>query len=147
MKSSYNNLVKNTTPTLLLMLALSLAGGYLYFFTDSNVFWPGYISMIIFYGLIFFMGTYAANAKQAKDADDVMLAGRGIPMWIGIFTMSATWVGGGYINGAAGFTYDSNYGLTWVPAPSGYGLTLVFEGRFLARTVRRLRFRTALDHI
>lgn len=28
-----------------------------------------------------------------------MLAGRNIGMFVGIFTMTATWVGGGYING------------------------------------------------
>src|SRR5690625_6334784 len=130
MKPSNNSFLKNTTPTLLLMLALSLAGGYLYFFSDSNVFWPGYITMIIFYGLIFFMGTYAAFAKQAKNADDVMLAGRGIPMWIGIFIMSATWVGVGYIICDAEFTYDSNFFLTCVQVPWGYGLSLGSEGLF-----------------
>lgn len=140
-----HNILKNMKPTLLLMLALSLAGGYLFFFTDTDVFWPGFITMIIFYGVIFFMGTYAASIRKAKDADDVMLAGRGIPLWVGIFTMSATWVGGGYINGAAEFTYDSNYGLTWVQAPWGYGLSLVFGGLFFARKMRRFRFRTILD--
>src|SRR5699024_10765787 len=133
MKPSKNNFLKNTTPTLLLMLALSLAGGYLYFFTESNVFCPGYITMIIFYRLICFMRTYAANAKLAKNEDDVMLAERRITMWIGIFTMSASWVGGGYLNGAAEFTYDSDYGLTWVQAPWGYDLSLVFAGLLFAR--------------
>ena len=30
-----------------------------------------------------------------------MLAGRNIGMFVGVFTMTATWVGGGYINGTA----------------------------------------------
>ena len=39
--------------------------------------------------------------KGLSDTDDLMLAGRDINYFIGIFTMTATWVGGGYINGAA----------------------------------------------
>lgn len=112
--------IKTLLPTIYLMLALSLAGGYLYLFTDSPVFWPGFIAMIFFYGLIFYMGTYAASMRQSgSGADDILLAGRNIPLWIGIFTMSATWVGGGYINGAAEYTYDTNQGLMWVQAPWG----------------------------
>src|SRR5690606_1166799 len=93
--------LEHLLPTLCLMLALTLAGCYLYFFTDSPVFWPGFITMMFFYGLIFYMGTYVARLRQSGNADDVMLAGRSIPLWLGVFTMSSTWVGGGYINGAA----------------------------------------------
>lgn len=138
--------IKTLLPTIYLMLALSLAGGYLYLFTDSPVFWPGFIAMIFFYGLIFYMGTYAASMRQSgSGADDILLAGRNIPLWIGIFTMSATWVGGGYINGAAEYTYDTNQGLMWVQAPWGYGLSLIIGGLFFARKMRRFRFKTILD--
>ncbi|MCK0191208.1 sodium:solute symporter family protein [Arenibacter sp. F20364] len=137
--------IKTLRPTLYLMLALTLAGGYLYLFTDSPVFWPGFIAMIFFYGLIFYMGTYAATQRHSGGADDILLAGRKIPLWIGVFTMSATWVGGGYINGAAEYTYDSNFGLMWVQAPWGYGLSLIIGGLFFARKMRRFRFKTILD--
>ena len=46
--------------------------------------------------------TGAEVAEQGmSDSDDLMLAGRDINYFVGIFTMTATWVGGGYINGAA----------------------------------------------
>ncbi len=137
--------LEHLLPTLCLMLALTLAGCYLYFFTDSPVFWPGFITMMFFYGLIFYMGTYVARLRQSGNADDVMLAGRSIPLWLGVFTMSSTWVGGGYINGAAEYTYDTDYGLTWVQAPWGYGLSLIIGGLFFARKMRRFRFKTMLD--
>lgn len=38
--------------------------------------------------------------------------------------VSATWVGGGYINGTAEAIYSS--GLVWCQAPFGYALSLVF---------------------
>lgn len=41
------------------------------------------------------------------------------------FTMfTATWVGGGYINGTAEAIYTQ--GLVWCQAPFGYALSLVF---------------------
>ena len=36
-----------------------------------------------------------------------MLAGRDINYFVGIFTMTATWVGGGYINGKLNVSYLS----------------------------------------
>ena len=52
-----------------------------------------------------------------------MLAGRNIGMFVGIFTMTATWVGGGYINGTAEVVF--NFGLVWCQAPFGYALSLM----------------------
>ena len=43
-----------------------------------------------------------------------MLAGRNIGMFVGIFTMTATWVGGGYINGTAEVVFRD--GLIWCQA-------------------------------
>ena len=76
---------------------LALVGLYIFFFTDNEVFWGGFISMLFFYGLVFFIGSYIAAQKgdDKSTEEEVMLAGRNIPLWIAIFTMSATWVGGG----------------------------------------------------
>lgn len=41
------------------------------------------------------------------------------------FLVSATWVGGGYINGTAEYVYLPDYGLAWAQAPFGYALSLV----------------------
>lgn len=40
-----------------------------------------------------------------------------------ILFVSATWVGGGYINGTAEYVYSS--GLLWAQAPWGYAMSLV----------------------
>lgn len=42
-----------------------------------------------------------------------------------ISSFSATWVGGGYINGTAEAVYVPDYGLAWAQAPIGYALSLV----------------------
>ena len=52
----------------------------------------------------------------------VMLAGRDIGLFVGMLTMGATWVGGGFINGSAQETYSA--GLIWTQAPFGYACSL-----------------------
>jgi solute carrier family 5 (high affinity choline transporter), member 7 len=136
--------LKAFIPTAIMVSFLSCVGGYLYFFTEREVFWGGFISMLFFYALVFFLGSYIAAQKGDESSEEeVMLAGRSIPLWIAIFTMSATWVGGGYINGAAEATYKS--GLVWVQAPWGYALSLIIGGLFFAKKMRRYQFRTMLD--
>ncbi|MEM7373185.1 MAG: sodium:solute symporter family protein [Bacteroidota bacterium] len=123
------------------MLSLGL---FLYLFADTEIFWEGFLSMLFFYCIIFFIGSYVAARKSGKGTEeDVMLAGRSIPLWIAIFTMSATWIGGGYINGAAEATFSS--GLVWVQAPWGYAISLIIGGLFFAKKMRRYQFRTMLD--
>ncbi len=134
-------LLEKLYPTLALLGVLLLFGGYLYWFTEAEVFWSGYFSMMVFYVLIFFFGTYIA--QQRSGSGDMLLAGRNLPVGIAIFTMSATWVGGGYINGSAESAFSS--GLVWVQAPWGYAMSLVLGGLLFARKMRRYEFRTMLD--
>ncbi len=130
-------------PTAGLLALLSLAGFYLHYYTDKPVSWPAYLSMMFFYTLIFGLGTYAAGLRRRDDSDSFLLAGRQLPLVLAIFTMSATWVGGGYINGTAEYTAGS--GLVWVQAPWGYALSLILGGLFFARRMRRRQYRTVLD--
>ena len=46
--------------------------------------------------------------------------------WITLSSfLSATWVGGGFINGSAEAAY--RYGLIWVQAPFGFGFSLLIS--------------------
>lgn len=132
-------------PLLLLLLLLGGTAGYLYWFTDENVQWPAFLSMAVFYAIVYYIGARAAGKRREEDndADGMMLAGRNLPLYVAIFTMSATWVGGGFINGTA--EYTATQGLVWVQAPWGYALSLIIGGLFFARTMRRRRYRTMLD--
>ncbi|XP_060526404.1 high-affinity choline transporter 1 [Cylas formicarius] len=105
----------------------------------------GVISIILFYILILGVGIWAARKKEAGNdsEEEVMLAGRNIGLFVGIFTMTATWVGGGYINGTAEAVYTS--GLIWCQAPFGYSLSLVFGGIFFANKMRQQGYITMLD--
>lgn len=132
-------------PTLIMVGLLSSAALYVYFFgSHENVFWSGFIAMLVFYALIFYMGSYVARKQSGTtEGNDAMLGGRSIPLWISVFTMSATWLGGGYINGSAESTYKS--GLIWLQAPWGYALSLILGGIFFAKIMRKYRFHTMLD--
>merc|ERR1711981_1343572 len=72
-----------------------------------------------------------------------MLAGRDIGLFVGIMTMGATWVGGGFINGSAQETYKA--GLIWTQAPFGYGLSLFISGTFFAKKMRDAEYLTMID--
>jgi high affinity choline transporter 7 len=68
-----------------------------------------------------------------------------MPAWIGIFTMTATWVGGGYLIGTSEAVYDSARGLVWAQAPWGYALSLILGGLFFAKKIRSFGFTTFID--
>jgi len=121
--------------------------------TDLNV--AGLIGMLVFYGIIFASGLLAHKVLKsggradiqkenvAGATEDMMLAGRDISYFIGVFTMTATWVGGGYINGAAEAVIKN--GLVWCQAPFCYAISLFCGGCFFATKMRNGRHVTMLD--
>ncbi|XP_041364158.1 high-affinity choline transporter 1-like [Gigantopelta aegis] len=97
-----------------------------------GIFIGGLVAVIVFYILILVIGIVAARRSghffTNIDSKEVMLAGRKIGLFVGCFTMTATWVGGGFINGSAEAVVKD--GLVWCQAPLGYGIALMF-GKFL----------------
>lgn len=99
-----------------------------------------------FYALVFGVGAYAGRRMgEGGGSASMLVAGRRMPLAVGIVTMTATWVGGGYINGTAEAVYDSSAGLVWAQAPWGYALSLMIGGIVFARPMRRRGFTTLLD--
>ncbi|GMT26108.1 hypothetical protein PFISCL1PPCAC_17405 [Pristionchus fissidentatus] len=110
----------------------------------------GIAAIVFFYVLILIVGVWAGRkSKDAKDmvegehTEEVMLAGRNIGTIVGIFTMTATWVGGAYINGTAEALY--NGGLLSCQAPFGYAISLVVGGILFAKRMREEGYITMLD--
>lgn len=114
-------------------------------YSPKMINFAGIVSIVLFYVLILAVGIWAARKKEAGNdsEEEVMLAGRSIGLFVGIFTMTATWVGGGYINGTAEAIYTR--GLVWCQAPFGYALSLVFGGIFFANKMREQGYITMLD--
>ena len=107
----------------------------------------GLVSIIIFYVLILMVGIWAGrkqkSTEKSPDTEEIMLAGRNIGLLVGIFTMTATWVGGAYINGTAEQVFSS--GLLSCQAPLGYAISLVVGGLLFARPMRAAGYVTMLD--
>ncbi len=111
-----------------------------------QVFWQGIVAMFALYGLVFFVGVWASRRQPKGEGslEELMLAGRNLPLWVGLLTMTATWVGGGYINGTAENTYA--YGLLWgSQAGMGYAMSLLIGGLFYARVMRAHGYATLVD--
>ena len=112
-----------------------------------NVQTTGLIAIIGFYALFFAVGVYASRRGRTDGTSSTsfLLAGRQLPLLLGVLTMTATWVGGGYINGTAEVVYDSQQGLIWAQAPWGYALSLILGGLFFAGRMRKHGFTTLID--
>ncbi|XP_043926879.1 high affinity choline transporter 1 [Protopterus annectens] len=111
----------------------------------------GVAAIILFYLLILAVGIWAARKNKRTEAEGmggseaIMVGGRDIGLLVGGFTMTATWVGGGYINGTAEAVYVPGYGLIQAQAPFGYALSLVLGGLFFAKPMRSKGYVTMLD--
>lgn len=107
--------------------------------------YSGVVGIIFFYVIIILIGIWASRKRKSKDngEEEIMLAGRSIGLFVGIFTMTATWVGGGYINGTAEAIYTS--GFVWCQAPFGYAMSLILGGIFFAGPMRKQGYVTMLD--
>jgi high affinity choline transporter 7 len=98
-----------------------------------------------FYFLTFIVGFIAhKQVKRHKDPDkQFLLASRKLPLLVGLGTLTATWVGGGYISGTAESVYSQ--GLLWTQAPWGYALSLILGGWFFAGIMRKRGYVSLLD--
>ena len=73
-----------------------------------------------------------------------MVAGRAMPLWLATFTMTATWVDGGYLLGTAEGTYRSSIA-SGLQGGVCFGISLIIGGVFFARRMRALEFHTLID--
>ncbi|XP_049520816.1 high-affinity choline transporter 1 [Dermacentor silvarum] len=94
------------------------------------------------------MGPHGARISRRKvDDDDFLLrlfvANRHLPLLLGVASMTATWVGGGYLNGTAEAVYK--YGIVNCQAPIGYAMSLILGGAFFATKMRLTDSLTMLD--
>ncbi|XP_054879400.1 high-affinity choline transporter 1-like isoform X2 [Poeciliopsis prolifica] len=113
---------------------------------------PGVAVMVLFYLLVLGIGIWASvkSKKEAKkgrgDKTEMALLGnRGINLAVGIFTMTATWVGGGFIVGTAEAVYNPSMGLTWAVMPITATLCFIIGGFFFAEPMRNSKYITMMD--
>ncbi|XP_063185384.1 high affinity choline transporter 1-like [Chroicocephalus ridibundus] len=111
---------------------------------------PGLVSLSVFFMLTLATGIWASwkskkDQQNRNSAEMAMVGGRNINVFIGLFTATATWVGGAYINGTAEIVYLPSKGLLWVQAPVGFALSLLIGGFFFVNPMRSKNYVTVMD--
>jgi high affinity choline transporter 7 len=84
------------------------------------------------------------HADPGSLTDDFMVAGRAMPLWLATFTMTATWVDGGYLLGTAEGVYRTSLA-SGLQGGVCFGISLIIGGLFFARRMRALEFHTLID--
>ncbi|KAL3886225.1 hypothetical protein ACJMK2_026232 [Sinanodonta woodiana] len=106
----------------------------------------GLLTLMGFYILILVIGILASRRKKPQGTSlmvSSIVADRDINVIVGIFTMTATTVGGGYINGTA--ESIATWGLVWTLAPFGIFIGLNLGGAIFAKRMRDQKYLTMLD--
>ncbi|XP_053291565.1 high-affinity choline transporter 1 isoform X3 [Pleuronectes platessa] len=114
---------------------------------------PGVILMVLFYLLVLGTGIWASFKSKreqkksgANEMEMTLLGNRSINWVVGIFTMTATWVGGGFIVGTAEMVYTPSMGLTWAATMlTAYSLSFILCGLVFAKPLREMKCVTMMD--
>ncbi|HEY4312555.1 MAG TPA: sodium:solute symporter family protein [Pirellulales bacterium] len=107
-----------------------------------DVLWSGVIAIAVMFAIFLAIGAWAGR-KIHHSPGELLLAGRGMPFWIGVLTTTATWVDGGYLLGTVEKT---QFGLAaGIQGGLCFGLSLILGGIIFAGPMRRFEFTTLID--
>ncbi|XP_023144900.2 high-affinity choline transporter 1-like [Amphiprion ocellaris] len=113
---------------------------------------PGLVVMVVFYLMVLGTGVWAAfkskreqKSSQANRTEVTLLGNRGISLAVGVFTMTATFVGGGFIVGLTEAVYTPTMGLMWGVMPVTAAMSFIIGGLFFAKTMRDRKYVTMMD--
>ncbi|XP_063068035.1 high affinity choline transporter 1-like [Engraulis encrasicolus] len=111
---------------------------------------PGLIATMVFYAAVLATGIWSSRRAKAKATvgtftEVALLGGRSIDLAVGIFTMTASWVGGGFILGLAEGVYSPDKGLVWVMYPVHYAVAFISGGLIFAKPMREKEYMTMMD--
>ncbi|XP_055087874.1 high affinity choline transporter 1-like isoform X3 [Periophthalmus magnuspinnatus] len=114
--------------------------------------WQGLLSIGVFYIIVLGIGIWASRKSKIEErkcnvrhSEVTIVGGRNLNICVSIFTMTATWVGGGYILGTAGLVYDPTKGLLWAVGPLAFSLNMLIGGTFFITPMRSKNYVTLMD--
>lgn len=102
------------------------------------------IAVACLYVLFLVIGVAAARRAKGGASSELLVAGRAMPLWLAILTMTATWVDGGYLLGTVEGTYKSGLA-SGIQGGFCFGISLILGGLLFARRMRELEFTTLVD--
>ena len=90
------------------------------------------------------IGWIATRRNRENSAVDFIIAGRAMPLWLATFTMTATWVDGGYLLGTTEGVYHSSIA-SGLQGGVCFGISLILGGLVFAKKMREHEFTTLID--
>jgi Na+/proline symporter len=102
------------------------------------------VAITAMYSSFLVVGWLASRKAAAGTAEDLIVAGRRMPLLLAALTMTATWVDGGYLLGTTEAAYKSSVQLG-VQGGLCFGISLIAGGLFFAGIMRRFGFTTLID--
>lgn len=102
------------------------------------------LPFLLILAVFLIVGVFAARKVKSNSASDLIVAGRGLPTWLALLTMTATWVDGGYLLGTAEGAFRTGIA-SGVQGGLCFGISLILGGIFFSRRMRRLGFTTLID--
>ncbi|XP_074530381.1 high-affinity choline transporter 1-like [Halichoeres trimaculatus] len=113
---------------------------------------PGLVVTVFFYLMVLGTGIWASmkskrlqDSSQGNRTEITLLGNRGISLVVGVFTMTATFVGGGFVVGLSEAVYTPTMGLTWAVMPATAALSFIIGGLFFAGRMREKKYVTMMD--
>ena len=100
-----------------------------------------YIVVVVAYVLML-LGISVYKSRSVKSADDFMVAGRSVPVYMLVATLVCTWIGSGSLFGTAGLTFRTGISELWFSAGAWVGILVVY---MIAARVRRIAEYTLTD--
>jgi SSS family solute:Na+ symporter/sodium/proline symporter len=100
-----------------------------------------YIIVVVGYVLML-LGISVYKSRTVKSADDFMVAGRSVPVYMLVATLVCTWIGSGSLFGTAGLTFRTGVSELWFSAGAWVGILIVY---MIAARVRRIAQYTLTD--
>lgn len=91
-----------------------------------------YITIILCYLLALSIMNFW-KSRKVKSQDDMMVAGRSIPITKMVFTLICTWIGSGTFIAGAEFAAKAGWSALWQPAGAWVGIIIIY---FLAAKIR-----------
>jgi SSS family solute:Na+ symporter/sodium/proline symporter len=91
------------------------------------------VAILVYLLILAAIGVY--KSRGVKSGDEFSVAGRSIPTWKLVLTLTCTWIGSGSLIAGAGLAYRMGFSQLWMSAGAWVGIACVF---FLAGRVRRI---------
>lgn len=100
-----------------------------------------YLAVVLVYVLIL-LGVSVWKTRAVHSADDFMVAGRRVPVYMLVATLVCTWIGSGSLFGTAGLTFRTGVSELWFSSGAWIGILVVY---LIAARVRRIAQYTLTD--